>query len=272
MNPDARHATSRTLRIGLSARLLHPDIDRTFLPTKSLHYVEECVAHWVMSANVLALMIPAISAATPHGPDKIAIHDYVELFDGLVLQGGADVAPESYGEVALKPEWAGDKIRDAYELELVHAFVAAGKPILGVCRGMQIINVAFGGTLYQDIPTQVENAANHRCEVAYENKFHGVEIVAGTKLAQLLGATQNAATGVINTIHHQAVKKLGNNLRVEAYAEDGKIIEAIRGTTESYVFGMQWHPEFMCPQTAHLLNCRPILDDFLAAVRTKLQQ
>ena len=157
---------TRTIRIGLSARLLHPDNSREFLPTKSLHYVEECVAHWVMSADVLALMIPAISQSTPHGPDKISIHDYVELFDGLVLQGGADVAPESYGDTAIKPEWAGDKIRDAYELELVHAFIAAGKPVLGVCRGMQIINVALGGTLYQDIPTQVASAANHRCELA----------------------------------------------------------------------------------------------------------
>ena len=257
---------SRTVRIGLSARLLHPDNNREFLPTKSLHYVEECVAHWVMSANVLALMIPAISQSTPHGPDKISIHDYVELFDGLVLQGGADVAPESYGDVALKPEWAGDKIRDAYELELVHAFIAAGKPVLGVCRGMQIINVAMGGTLYQDIPTQVESATNHRCEQAYENKFHGLSVVPNSRLADLLGASE----GVINTIHHQAVKKLGNNLVVEAYAEDGKVIEAVRGTGDSYVFGMQWHPEFMCPHMENLLNCRPILDDFLEAVRARV--
>lgn len=257
---------TRTIRIGLSARLLHPDNSREFLPTKSLHYVEECVAHWVMSADVLALMIPAISQSTPHGPDKISIHDYVELFDGLVLQGGADVAPESYGDTAIKPEWAGDKIRDAYELELVHAFIAAGKPVLGVCRGMQIINVALGGTLYQDIPTQVASAANHRCELAYENKFHGLNIVPNTRLAGLLGASK----GVINTIHHQSVNILGNNLVVEAYADDGKVVEAIRGTGKSYVFGMQWHPEFMCPEMENLLNCRPILDDFLEAVRARV--
>ena len=148
----------------------------------------------------------------------------------------------------------------------MHAFIAAGKPVLGVCRGMQVINVAMGGTLYQDIPTQVVSATNHRCEQAYENKFHGLNIVPNTKLAQLLGAT----TGTINTIHHQAVNKLGNNLVVEAFAEDGKIIEAVRGTGASYVFGMQWHPEFMCPRMENLLNCRPILDDFLDAVRARM--
>ncbi len=253
-----------TLRIGLSARLLHPDGSRAFLPTKTLQYVEQRVAHWVMSHDVLVFMIPAISRETPHGPGNIAIEDYVDSLDGLVLQGGADVAPESYGEAPLRPEWAGDRVRDLYELELIRTFMKKGKPVLGVCRGMQLINVAFGGTLYQDIATQHSQDTLHRCESLYENNFHQMRIVAGTRLARLYPEIEEAT---INTIHHQAVKALGRELVVEARSTEDDIVEAIRWQGPGYVVGVQWHPEFMDPSHSHLLDGGPVLAEFLAVAR-----
>jgi len=141
------------LRIGVSGRLLYPDSSRSFLPSKSVQYLEQSVANWLMSGEVLAFMIPALSLATPHLPRTIRAKHYVDALDGLLLQGGADMSPKSYGEAPLNPLWTGDEVRDQYEIELFHEFVTQGKPVFGICRGHQVINVALGGTLYQDIAT-----------------------------------------------------------------------------------------------------------------------
>lgn len=252
------------LKIGLSARLMHPEPGRAWLPTKTLQYVEQCVAHWVMSADVLAFMIPAISKETPHGPDRLNVEHYAEHLDGLVLQGGADVAPETYGETPLRPEWSGDRIRDVYELELIRAFMARKKPVLGICRGMQLVNVAFGGTLFQDIAFQTGSEIIHQCRQTYENNFHPVRILPDTGLARLYPEIQ---TATINTIHHQAVKDVGRDLVIEARSTDDDIVEAIRWTGSSYVVGVQWHPEFMSPDDPTLLDGKPLLTEFLAAAR-----
>ena len=256
------------LKIGLSARLMHPEAGRAWLPTKTLQYVEQCVAHWVMSADVLTFMIPAISRETPHGPDQLKVGHYADHLDGLVLQGGADVAPESYGERPLKPEWSGDRIRDVYELELIRAFMDRGKPVLGICRGMQLINVAFGGTLFQDIAEQTGSAITHQCRRRYEDNFHSLRIEPGTGLSALYPRVD---TATINTIHHQAVKDIGHGLRVEAKSTDDNIVEAIRWQGPGYVVGVQWHPEFMAPGDATLLDGKPLLEEFLAAARAAIR-
>ncbi len=243
---------------------MHPEPGRAWLPTKTLQYVEQCVAHWVMSADVMTFMIPAISKETPHGPDRLNVEHYADHLDGLVLQGGADVAPESYGEQPLRPEWAGDRKRDVYELELVRAFMSRGKPVLGICRGMQLINVAFGGTLYQDIAVQTGSDITHQCRQRYENNFHRVHILPDSRLSRLYPSVNEAT---INTIHHQAVKDIGRDLMVEARSTDDNIVEAIRWTGSSYVVGVQWHPEFMSPDDSTLLDGKPLLNEFLAAAR-----
>ncbi|MBL8526001.1 MAG: gamma-glutamyl-gamma-aminobutyrate hydrolase family protein [Betaproteobacteria bacterium] len=243
---------------------MHPEPGRAWLPTKTLQYVEQCVAHWVMSADVMTFMIPAISKETPHGPDRLNVDHYADHLDGLVLQGGADVAPESYGETPLRPEWSGDRIRDVYELELVRAFMQRKKPVMGICRGMQLINVAFGGTLYQDIAVQTGSDTKHQCRQHYENNFHRVRILPSTALAALYPQVTEAT---INTIHHQAVKDVGRDLVIEARSTDDDIVEAIRWQGPSYVVGVQWHPEFMSPDDPSLLDGKPLLDEFLAAAR-----
>lgn len=261
---------AKPLLIGISARICHPigpmlELGGVF--TKTLHYLEQSVAHWVMSKDVLVVMIPAIESEGMIARSDMSLAAYAEHLDGLVLQGGADLAPESYGEKALAAEWEGDRIRDRYEIDLFNAFVAAGKPVLGICRGCQLINVALGGTLYQDIATQVPNAIAHRDTSKYERQLHTMNVVQGSHLSTMF---PNVSQATVNSIHHQAVKDLGRDLVVEAVAVPDGIVEAIRWRGPSYVFGMQWHPEFLAlsePSTGQL-DGRPILQDFLQAVRS----
>jgi putative glutamine amidotransferase len=250
------------LRIGVSARLLYPDSSRQFLPTKSIQYLEQSVASWIMSGEVLAFMVPEMSLATPHTPRSLKVKHYVDALDGLLLQGGADMSPKSYGEQPVNPLWAGDEIRDAYEIELFHEFVTQGKPVFGICRGHQVINVALGGTLYQDIATQCPDKGSHRDEALYDKHFHEMRILPNTWLSRLYPGVHSTR---VNTIHHQAVKRLGEGLVPEAMSEPDGIVEAIRWEGHSFVVGVQWHPEFMDPKDAALIDGRPLLREFLAA-------
>ena len=261
----------KPLLIGVSARIHHPTgpvLDLGGVYAKTLHYLEQSVAHWVLSPEVLAVMIPAIESEGLIARSEMSLSAYADLLDGLVLQGGSDIAPETYGETPLAPEWSGDRVRDRYEIDLFNAFVAQGKPVIGICRGCQLINVAFGGTLFQDIGTQVEAAISHRDARKYDLQMHEVSLVQGTALAQMYPGTTAAH---INSIHHQAIRQLGADLVVEALAVPDGIIEAVRWRGPSYVFGMQWHPEFLAQQTLHeaQLDGRPILADFLTAVRRR---
>jgi putative glutamine amidotransferase len=193
------------------------------------------------------------------------ISDLVADLDGLVLQGGADVCPRTYGEEPLLSEWEGDERRDRYEIELIHRFREARKPVLGVCRGAQVINVAFGGTLFQDIGTQVETELVHRDWEPYDENRHNIELVDGTGLADLYPGVTTAA---VNSVHHQSVKDLGDELVVEARSTDDGVIEAVRlvDGEGSYITGVQWHPEWV-DERHDLLPSRPLLDEFLERAR-----
>ena len=252
----------RPLRIGLSARIYHPQESATGLLSKSLHYLEQSVAHWAMSRDVMVFMIPAVSGDGIVNRSSIRLSDYPEYLDGLILQGGADVNPQSYGEEALHPDWAGDMVRDAYEMELLHEFIEAGKAVLGICRGAQVINVALGGTLYQDIATQIETAGTHVHD-SYDRHSHVVQWDEDSGLAKLY---PGSSSGHVISIHHQAIKALGRGLRVEACSDDG-LVEAVRLQGKPYVLGLQWHPEFHPPGSPDLLDSAPILEEFLNAAR-----
>ena len=232
------------IKIGISPRLLHPQPGARGVFTKILHYVEDGIAQWLQSRDALLFVLPLSTRAA----------DYAQALDGLVLQGGADISPLAYGEEPLKPEWAGDPMRDGYEIELVRAFTAAGKPVLGICRGAQLINVALGGSLHQDIPA-------HRSD-DYDQHAHEVRLEPGSGLARLYGETGPRR---VVSIHHQAIKRLAPGLKVEARADDG-VIEAVRGTGAGYVCAVQWHPEFHGGR-AGFLDGGPLLDEFLKAAR-----
>ncbi|NML13983.1 gamma-glutamyl-gamma-aminobutyrate hydrolase family protein [Azohydromonas caseinilytica] len=262
------------LLIGISARIYYPQApvaDTGGVFTRTLHYLEQSVAHWVLKPHVLALMIPAIEREGLLQPREVNLADYARQLDGLVLQGGNDVSPRSYGEDPMHADWTGDRIRDRYEIELFRAFLAAGKPVIGICRGCQLINVALGGTLYQDIPTQLPEAIGHRDLMRYDQQFHDIELTPGSRLSQLYGG---ATHGEVNSIHHQAVKDLGEDLVVEARGVPDGVVEAVRWRGSSYVFGMQWHPEFMAGDAPdpRRLGGDPILLDFLSAVAERKER
>jgi putative glutamine amidotransferase len=232
-------------RIGVSPRLFHPQPGARGVHTKILHYVEDGIAQWLMSREALLFVLPLSERAA----------DYAQALDGLVLQGGADISPLAYGEEPLKPEWVGDAVRDRYEIALVRAFTAARKPVLGICRGAQMINVALGGSLHQDVPA-------HRSE-DYDEHAHEVRLEPGSGLARLYG---EAGPRRVVSIHHQAIKRLGSGLRVEARSVPDGLVEAIRGDGPSYLCAVQWHPEFHGGRDG-FLDGGKLLDEFLEAAR-----
>ena len=256
----------RPLLIGVSARIYYPG-SQGALPgvfTKTLHYLEQSVAHWVLSGHAMAVMVPAVTKDSIVLRSDLELHDYAQALDGLVLQGGNDVAPECYGEAPLQPEWAGDAVRDKYEIELIDAFVKAGKPVFGVCRGLQLLNVMFGGTLWQDIGSQRPEALAHREIGRYERHFHAVDFVPGSRLAGLYPGQPRVTT---NSIHHQAVKALAPGFVAEAHCPDDGTVEAIRRCEGSWIAAVQWHPEFHDPADPTTVDDGPMLQDFLAACR-----
>lgn len=180
--------------------------------------------------------VPVILPDVPQAKGE----DYVDLFDGLIIPGGPDVDPRFYGE---QPLWALGRTnykRDTFELELVKAAHTAGKPIFGICRGCQLINVAFGGTVYQDLPTQCPEAyIQHSQQALGSYPVHEVRLAEGSALFQSLGATAQ-----INSRHHQAVRALGQGLAATAFAPDG-VIEGFEGTEGASIVAVQWHPENM---------------------------
>jgi len=161
------------------------------------------------------------------------IRRYVQDLDGLVLVGGDDIPPAAYGQQpheTVKPLLAQ---RYEFERRLIAQWLASGKPILGVCLGMQFTNVVSGGSLIQDIPSQVGTKVKHR-------EYHLVEIEPGSSLAKILGRTQAS----VYSNHHQAVKDVGSGLKVIAHSEDG-VVEALERVGGGFGLFVQWHPEQM---------------------------
>lgn len=156
-------------------------------------------------------------------------------------------------------------------MELVRLCMTAGKPILGVCRGTQVLNVALGGTLYQDIATLHEHKLVHRNWEIYDQHAHDIAVEPESWLGRWYGATASAFTYRVNSVHHQGIKKVGEGLVVEARSLPDGIVEAVRYQpigvpTHSWVYGVQWHPEFMQSPGPGMLDPAPLLQGFLAAV------
>ncbi|CUA99367.1 gamma-glutamyl-gamma-aminobutyrate hydrolase family protein [Thiomonas bhubaneswarensis] len=259
---------TKPLKIGISARIDHPQPGQVGLRSKTLQYLEQSVAHWAMSRDVLVFMVPTVATGSGLVRSNIRLSDYADALDGLILQGGSDMSPHSYGEEPLKPEWAGDPVRDGYEMELLHEFIEVRKPVLGICRGAQLINVAMGGTLYQDLPTQLTSSQTQHLSDAYDRHYHPVRFTEGGLLARLYPEVDPGSLNIVS-VHHQAVRTLGRDLVVDAISPEDGLAEAIRGTGRNFLLGLQWHPEFHHPSNPELLDCTPILDEFLRNVRKR---
>ena len=165
--------------------------------------------------------------------DETIIERYLDELDGLVLVGGADVPPSAYGEQPHETVKVLTSQRYDFERKLINKWLESGKPLLGVCLGMQFANVVAGGSLIQDIPSQIGVEVGHRGQ-------HEVRIEPGSSLAKILGAERAS----VWSNHHQAVKDVGKNLRVIAHSEDG-VIEALERIDGGFGLFVQWHPEQM---------------------------
>lgn len=183
--------------------------------------------------------------------------------DAFLFTGGIDPDPVLYGEEKLNDTVEISACRDTLEFPLMRIALESDKPILGICRGIQVLNVALGGTLYQDLPAQrPESPVCHRQKAGYPEDGHFIHIEEGTPLRSLFGEPRT----FVNTYHHQAIKALAPDLAPAATAEDG-IVEAVYHKKKPHVFGVQWHPELICDKN-HGSDC--LFAYFMEQVRLKL--
>jgi len=186
------------------------------------------------NAGLIPLIVPPLANADAAS----AILDSVA---GLVLTGGEDVDPARYGEKRHEKVRSVNHARDATEAALIKEAKERGTPVLAICRGIQILNVALGGTLVQDIPSQCETKIAHDEESARDSRTHEISVEPGSLIATAVG-TEHLT---VNSFHHQSVKRVADGMRVTARSPDG-IIEGIESTDEDWwVMAVQWHPEEM---------------------------
>ena len=185
--------------------------------------------------------------------------------DGLLLTGGGDVDPALYGEDRHPTVHDAEPGRDAFEIDLARRALAADVPLLAICRGAQVLNVADGGTLVQDIPSVVESRLRHAVDEQPDCIAHTITIEDGSRLSEVLGpgARDTCSCGV-NSRHHQSVGNVGARLTVSARSEDG-IVEAIENPSARFCIGVQWHPENFW-RTGEFA---PLFDAFVSAARAR---
>jgi putative glutamine amidotransferase len=161
--------------------------------------------------------------------------------DGLLLTGGLDVEPSLYGEAAHATTQAAPE-RDRFEIPLSQAAIERDLPLFAICRGVQVLNVAGGGSLVQDIPSAVTTDLNHAIDIPKDHFAHAVKITPGTKLAGALGPAADLETCAVNSRHHQSVGRVAPAFVVSAVSPDG-VVEAIERPDKAFCVGVQWHPE-----------------------------
>lgn len=234
--------------IGITA---HPTLNEYRGNKRTIQSCGENYLFSIEAAGGIPLILPIYD-------EPEALDRYCDICDAYLIPGGIDVNPISYGEA---PHPLLEETRldyDEYQLQLIPRMLSTGKPMLAICRGMQILNVAMGGTLYQDISLCGSGAMRHlQTDIMPGGVSHKVLIEKDSILHRLFGDEV-----LTNSFHHQAVKALGKGLRVTARAEDG-IIEAAEGTDHPYLHALQWHPEnFYLRRDNYML---PVFEDLIRA-------
>ena len=202
---------------------------------ENLYYLAESYAQSINNSGGAAVILP---------PEEELADDYIKACDGILLAGGGDIDPAYWDEL---PSWTLGSInprRDAFEIRLTRRCLEGGLPLLGICRGCQVINVAMGGSLIQDIRSR----CSHQQKAPRNYAFHDIFIDEDSFLFKILGRK----TIKVNSFHHQAIKKMGERLNINARAEEN-IIEGIESRDHPFVIGVQWHPECMEDENADRL-------------------
>lgn len=214
----------------------------------------------VLAAGGLPVVLP---------PQDGNIAQILDMVDGLLFSGGADLDPALYGDTEVHPDtYEISALRDRFELELLNEAIARDLPVLCICRGIQVLNVALGGSLHQHIPDHVDHSLEHRQSVSgipVGDPAHQVEVLPDTLAATIFGTRQLN----VNSYHHQSIRNLAAGLVLNAVSPDG-VVEAVSLPGEPFVFGMQWHPELMFDQ--HDAQLRPFEAFVSAAANHKLAQ
>jgi putative glutamine amidotransferase len=206
--------------------------DRDWCPPA--HFLRKTYTDAIVAAGGVPLIIPVID-------DLGVLRALYDRVDGILISGGGDIDPHKYGEAPLPGLGPTDPARDDIELPLASWAVEDGKPLLGICRGSQVINVALGGTLYQDIPSQIHTSLVHDSSFTRQDwtyMAHDLRLDPGSKLAQVFGTT----SFYTNSLHHQSLKAIAPGLHAVGWAPDG-VVEAIEGNNGHFLFGIQCHPE-----------------------------
>jgi len=201
--------------------------------------------------SIFALSRTYVRAVTSADGSPVILPPYLEQrhlrgvfegLDGLILSGGGDIYPSAFGEADQGLLWRVDRERDQTELSLARWAIAENLPVLAICRGIQVLNVASGGTLVQDIPTHVTDALTHSCVAGRPTPkiAHPVSVEPDTRLATLIGSGRVD----VNSAHHQAADVVGDGMVVTARAPDG-VIEGLEAPDHPFCVGVQWHPEVM---------------------------
>jgi putative glutamine amidotransferase len=205
----------------------------------------------VLEAGGIPFILPPIAS-------RRAIRGILQRLDGILISGGNfDIHPSYYGEKPIRALGVIKQERTDFELELVDLALTQDRPLLGICGGAQAINVALSGSLYQDIVTQLPNATRHERGAGKDKGGHPIKIHSETRLRQIV----QKQVLEVNTTHHQAVRKLGTGLVVNATAEDG-LIEGIESSSHRFVLGVQWHPEILAGKDPYQ---RRIFSSFISA-------
>ncbi|ABZ84280.1 glutamine amidotransferase, putative [Heliomicrobium modesticaldum Ice1] len=207
--------------------LLTPSFERGRLSLRR----EYCRA--LASAGLTVWPVPLEAAEEPW--------NYLDMAHGIVFSGGGDIDPARYGQQPHAALGEVDPERDALELTLIAEALRRQLPVLAVCRGMQVLNVALGGTLIQDIPRQRPIALRHQQKAPRWHPSHSIEVTGGSRLREIYPT----GYGRVNSFHHQSVDRVGRELRPVAVAPDG-IIEALEGIGPGFIVAVQWHPEDLC--------------------------
>jgi putative glutamine amidotransferase len=240
--------------IGMTMWVAPHEDERTYPTPYPFEFLHRAYSFMIRRAGGVPVLLP-------NAADAEEVRRLLGVLDGLLLTGGEDVEPCRFREDVRTDTLKPAPARDEFELQAIEYADQLGLPVLGICRGCQVLNVAHGGTLYQDLLEQREKPTeNHSRGSLFYRRFHDVTIEKGTRLHEIIGLDRIS----VSTAHHQAVKDLASGWQVNALSPDDRVIEGIELSGTRFVLALQWHPEVMAEND---MNTRKLAAAFITACR-----